>query len=108
MTVLVSEQLTQITWYHILSFIILGSGIIGIFSAASGENTIAILIACILSIIGLVGAIVLPSTYPINKWKYTVRIEDENKYKELIDDGYSCAQLFPNENIYEIIGDELK
>lgn len=108
MTVLVSEQLTQTTWYHILSFIILGGGIIGCFSAMSRENMIALLIACVLGIVGLVGAIVLPSTYPIDKWKYTVRIEDENKYKELIDSGYSCAQLFPNENIYEIIGDELK
>lgn len=108
MTILVSEQLTQTTWYHILSFIIIGGGIIGCFSAMSRENMTALIIACIIGIIGFVGVFTLPSTYTIDKWKYTVRIEDENKYKELIDSGYSCAQLFPNENIYEIIGDELK
>jgi uncharacterized membrane protein len=108
MTILTSAQLTQSTWYHILSVLFLMGGLIAVFYAISEDKPQAIIVACIFGIIGLLGIIILPSDYPINKWKYTVRIEDETKYKELIDQGYSCAQLFPGENIYEIMGDELK
>ena len=108
MTVLVGEQVTMTTWYYILSLIVTGCGIGFIIIAFNEKSNFVLIVSLIITLIGIIGLLFLPSKRPIEKWKYTVRIEDELKCKELIDNGYTCAQLFPGENIYEIVGEELK
>jgi len=48
------------------------------------------------------------ASVPTNVYQYVVEVTDENKYKELIDDGYSLDKLYENRNIYKITGDALE
>ena len=42
------------------------------------------------------------------KYRYTVEIIEESKYKELIDENYEFKRLYDNKEIYEITGAPLE
>lgn len=60
---------------------------------------------------GIMSLITIPecrANIPTNVYKYVIEITDENKYKELVDSGYSLDKLYENRNIYKITGDVLE
>ena len=60
-------------------------------------------------------AIILPIIYPeytfdvpTKTHKYVVEITDAEKYKELVDDGYTLDKLYDNRDIYMLTGDVIE
>ena len=60
-------------------------------------------------------AIILPIIYPeytfdvpTKTHKYVVEITDEEKYKELVDNGYTLDKLYDNRDIYMLTGDVIE
>lgn len=69
-------------------------------------------IVCLgIAAIGIMSLITIPecrANIPTNVYKYVIEITDENKYKELVDSGYSLDKLYENRDIYVITGDVLE
>ena len=88
----------------ILFLALIVSGVIFAICCKCDTDT-GIVISGILCVI--VGVVFLGSTFfsvESGRYKYTVEITEESKYKELVDEGYTLKRVYDNKEIYNISG----
>lgn len=99
-------EASTLTGILFLALIVIG---IILFICDKCDADIGMIISGILC--GIVGiALMISFIFPVEsgKYKYTVEITEESKYKELIEKDYEFKRVYDNKEIYEITGAPLE
>lgn len=97
---------SDITGIALLAVIITGI-IFGMCSESDAEIGMIISGVCfVIAMVVLIGSAFFQ--VESGKYKYTVEITEESKYKELIEEGYEFKRIYDNKEIYNISGAPLE
>ena len=96
--------------FILILFLSIIVGMLGFLSVSDGlwKTGAACFLVVVLCIAVMIFVPACSLIVPTDVHRYVVEITDENKYKELIDNGYSLDKLYENRNIYKITGDVLE
>lgn len=96
------------TLTKILFLVLIVSGII-LAICYKCDTDIGIIISCILCLIAGI-TLFISFGFPVEsgRYKYTVEITEESKYKELVEEGYEFKRVYDNKEIYNISGAPLE